>query len=284
MGYSTYSHVNYSKTASDFVGKTTEQIFTSTSIKQTMNPKNISVRECRDSENHPNTLPIIIGLDVTGSMGYIPANLIKRGLGTIMHTIINEGIADPAVCFVAIGDQYSDSAPLQVGQFESGDQELIHWLKDTWIERGGGGSAEESYQLAWYFAQNYVEADNWEKRKKKGIIITIGDEGFHATLGNFNHIFGSLQAEKMNTKELYEKVSEKWDIYHIHANDGSYNIQTPIGQRIINSWKDLLGQRVYIIDHHTDIPNKIAQIIKEHEADVKVKKDEDSTSDKPHML
>jgi len=265
MGYSSYSHINYTSASTKMKNLDRRQIFTSTSVPQTMDIKNLSVRECRDSEAHPEALPIIIGLDVTGSMGYIPEKLIKGGLGTIMHTIITTKIADPAVCFVAIGDQFSDQAPLQAGQFESGDQELIKWLREAWLEGGGGGSSEESYQMAWYFALNHVETDHWEKRKKKGIIITIGDEAVHSTLKNVAEAFGKSQAETMTTKELLEKVSEKWDVYHIHANDGSYPVHSSTGKRIVNSWKDLLGQKVYVVDNHTDIPKKIAEIIKEHE-------------------
>lgn len=38
------------------------------------------IRECRDSEEHPESLPIIIALDVTGSMGMVPHSLITGGL------------------------------------------------------------------------------------------------------------------------------------------------------------------------------------------------------------
>lgn len=40
----------------------------------------VGVRECRDSEEHPETTPIIIALDVTGSMGRIPHDLVKNQL------------------------------------------------------------------------------------------------------------------------------------------------------------------------------------------------------------
>jgi len=267
MGYSEYSHVSYAATARSFSDKSKDEIF-SHKIHQTMDPKQMSLRECRDSENHPKSLPIIIGLDVTGSMGYIPENMIKGGLGTIMHDVINNGIADPAICFVAIGDQFSDDAPIQVGQFESGDQDLVKWLQNTWLEGHGGGTAEESYQMAWYFALNNVETDHWTKRKQKGLIITIGDEAVHQTLDRVPQHFGKKQSDSMSTKELLDKIIEKWDVYHIHANDGSYPYEHTSGKNIVDSWRNLLGQKVFVVENHNDIPKKIVDIINEHEKNV----------------
>jgi hypothetical protein len=44
---------------------------------ESMNPRYF-FQESRDSEVHPNSVPIILGLDVTGSMGHIPYDLIRK--------------------------------------------------------------------------------------------------------------------------------------------------------------------------------------------------------------
>ena len=49
------------------------------------------IKESRDSATHPNSIPIIIALDVTGSMGQIPHSLVIDGLPTLMSTIIQHG-------------------------------------------------------------------------------------------------------------------------------------------------------------------------------------------------
>ena len=45
-----------------------QDFYQQTHIHKDLNPYKV-VRECCDSEEHPNTIPVIIGLDVTGSMG-----------------------------------------------------------------------------------------------------------------------------------------------------------------------------------------------------------------------
>src|SRR5690606_5631209 len=81
-----------------------------------------------------------------------------------------------SVLFLAIGDHETDSAPLQVGQFESGDAELDLWLTRTWLEGKGGANSGESYLLAWYFASKFTKLDSLDKRGQKGFLFTIGDE------------------------------------------------------------------------------------------------------------
>ena len=41
-----------------------------TNLASALNPYNV-IRECCDTEEHPNTIPVILALDVTGSMGSI---------------------------------------------------------------------------------------------------------------------------------------------------------------------------------------------------------------------
>src|SRR5882672_1510061 len=146
-------------------------------IHVSIDPKKIRRREARDSEAHPVTFPIIFGMDVTGSMLKIPQLLIKEGLPKMITDIIQGGVQSPALLFLAVGDSAArDRAPLQIGQFESGDEELDVWLERTWPEGGGGGNAGESYPWAWYFAGYHTTTDAWDKRKEKGLLVTFGDE------------------------------------------------------------------------------------------------------------
>ena len=133
MGGGSYSYNTSIVRASNvYASMDRNEVFTSTSLNPQMDIKN-KVRECVDSEEHPNAFPIIIGLDVTGSMGRIPYELITSGLPQIMKKIMDEGVKDPQVCFFGIGDSRSDTSPLQVGQFESSDELMEKWLKLVYL-------------------------------------------------------------------------------------------------------------------------------------------------------
>lgn len=223
MGSSTYCVQDRQTRAvsQGFYQQSVEQTFSSRSMPESMNPKKITIREARDSENHPESFPIIICLDVTGSMDTVPAHLIKDGLPTLVTDLMERGITSPAILFMAVGDHKCDAAPLQVGQFESGDAELDHWLTTVWLEHGGGGNGGESYFLPWWFAANRCVTDHWDKRKKQGLLITIGDEPCHSNIhrDDLERIFGNGEyPSSITSQKLLEAAQEKW--YCVHINLG----------------------------------------------------------------
>lgn len=237
-----------------------EEVFKQSNMHEDMNIKG-KVRECRFSEEHPDAFPIIIALDVTGSMGHVPDKLIRTGLPDIMKKILESGVKDPQVCFVAIGDQYTDSAPIQAGQFESSDELLDKWLKTVWLEGRGGGNGGESYQLAWQFADYHTDCDWINIRGKKGVLISIGDDAVHKSISSeeIKRLFDK-KLQSVTTSGLLSNVQLCWDVYHITLND--YNGSD---KNVQKQWNDLLG------DHHTvtedregnDIPKIISGMILE---------------------
>lgn len=239
--------------------KSAGEIFTQNAKRmahESMNPKGISFRESRDSSVHPNSVPIILGLDVTGSMGHIPHELIKEGLPKLMGGIIQGGVPDPALLFLGIGDHECDAYPLQVGQFESGDEELDMWLTRTYIESGGGGNAGESYLLAWYFAAFHTRTDAFEKRNQKGLLFTVGDEPCLKTLpaSAIREIMGAGQ-HTFTQFDLLEEARKKYEVYHINV------VHSDQAMRADGGWKELLGQNCLSIEDHREIPNVIKGII-----------------------
>ena len=219
MGGGSYIYDRASARSTSYRSQSREQIFNNRSIDPLMVIKG-KIRESCDSEEHPNSYPIIIGLDVTGSMGQIPENLIKDAFPEIMKTIQEKGVEQAQICFLGIGDHYSDSAPIQVGQFETSDELTEKWLKAIFIEGGGGGNNGESYLLSWYFAAFHTKIDAFEKRGIKGTLITIGDEPCHGNVSKevLQDLFGSGEKDGL-ASELLKEARKKWDVYHINVND-----------------------------------------------------------------
>lgn len=282
MGGGGYSSDDRSLRASacGYHTKSMSQIFSAKNINNAMNPHGIKVRESRDSKEHPNSLAIVLALDVTGSMGSIPHHLVKDGLPNVMDGIIKSGIKDPQVLFLGIGDHQCDDAPLQVGQFESSDELLDKWLTDLYLEGGGGANYGESYLLAWYFAGKHTSIDCFEKRKQKGFLFTIGDEPVLDSIPKsaLKGIMGEGQYGDMDATELLNKAREKYNVYHIHIKETSSGSR----QEVIDGWKQLMQDNLIVVDNHQDVSDVITALVK----DVKknIVKTNDNDNDNETML
>ena len=149
-------------------------IFSRNDCDPSMNPRGVVARLSRDSDKHPQSVGIVFALDVSGSMGEIPHQLATQTLPTFIDSVLPL-LPDPQILFLAFGNAYSDSSPLQVGQFESEAPLIDRWLASTHLE-GGGGGLGESYDLAMYFAARHTAMDCLEKRQKKGYFFMTGDE------------------------------------------------------------------------------------------------------------
>jgi len=259
MGSTLWSNDAYASLKSNYSTKSREQIFKQRGIHKDMDPKGITFRESRDSVAHPNSIAIAVNIDVTGSMGTIPEILIKEKLGKLMDTLITHGVPDAHVLFGGIGDQYSDRAPLQVGQFEAGTDELNECLTKIYLEGNGGGQNKESYSLAWLIASRHTSIDCFEKRNQKGFLFTIGDEGVHETLEkNFlTDLLGYEFAENISAKQLLSEAQRMYNVFHLHVTQTS----TGRSQSIIDSWKSLLGERVILVDDYNNISEIIATTV-----------------------
>ena len=270
MGYSSYSSDSRSirAEAMSYDTNSVEENFKSRSIQSAMNPTGLKLRESRDSDAHPNSVAIIIALDVTGSMLSVPQEMVKEGLPTIMSTIIQGGTPDPQVLFLGIGDHECDKSPLQVGQFESGDEELDMWLTQIYLERGGGSNDGESYMLAWYTAAFHTSIDCLEKRGQKGFLFTIGDEPVLPRIyaSSLKKIFGDGQYQDWKTTDLLARAQEKYNVFHIHTRE------TGTGRRWDSEekWKELLGQNLIVVENHTEIPHKIAEIVSKNTTEIPI--------------
>lgn len=242
MGGGSYNYIKARSRSTDYSTRNTKEIFSRSSMSPEMNIYN-RIRESRDSEEHPESFPIIIALDTTGSMDDIPRNIITNALPEIMKSILDAGIPHPQVCFLGVGDVYRDRDPLQCGQFESSDDLMEKWLKLVHLEGGGGGNGGESYNLAWYFAARHTSIDSFINRNKKGALITIGDEPCHKALSNadIKSQFGDSVECGFNSQKLLEMAREQWEPYHIHMGNGRWDYS------VIEGWKHLIGDNHLIV-------------------------------------
>lgn len=247
--YSTTSFVNYSNSRGRSV--TTDGLVTSTNLHDFYDQKRIHkdlapykvIRECVDYDEHPNTIPVILALDVTGSMDSACIRT-AQALNQIM-TSLYERYNDIEILVAGIGDLECDRAPVQVSQFEV-DVKIAEHLDKIYIEHGGGGNGYESYTVAWYFGLKHTKLDCW-KRGKKGIIITMGDEPLNPILykKQVNTVFGDTVEADVKTEDLYKMATERFDIYHIAVDDpaDSYSWYE---NAINRTFKPVLGDRLKV--------------------------------------
>lgn len=261
MGSGTFDAGAYRAYASTTAGKTTDEIYASSSLNKLLDPKGVKVRESRDSADNPQSTPLIVAIDVTGSMGIIADVLARKGLGTLFTEILDhKPITDPHVMFMAIGDANCDHAPLQVSQFEA-DNRIVEQLTQIYLEHGGGGNNFESYNLPWYFAANHTEHDSFKKRGKRGYLFTVGDEQAPKALtaDQIKKFIGDPQASDETPEQSLQDAQRLYDVYHIIIKEGDYARHSL--DRVRETWRSLLGQHVIELADHTKLSETIVGAI-----------------------
>ena len=250
MGYGDYSHAAHEALLQGRAGLPAQQIFRQSQCHPLMNPKGVRLRESRDSAEHPSSLGIVFALDVTGSMGDIPHLLATQELPKFMKVLVDCKVPDPQILMTAVGDATSDSAPLQVGQFETTAELMDQWLTWSYLEGGGGGSGEESYELALYFLALHTEMDCFVKRKKRGYLFMTGDERPYPVLSR--HIVESVVGDRLDDDlKLAEVIAEvqKTFVPFFLIPDA----QRRQYQNCERTWRDLLGDHVVCMDSAEDV-------------------------------
>ncbi len=262
MGSSTWSDDAYSHMKKSYASKSTDDIFTNNKTKKASNemlPFKVKFRESRDSDAHPETLGLMVWLDVTGSMGHIPEAMVREKLGTLMSTLNAHDLKDTQVFFGAIGDHISDKFPLQVSQFESGADELNKWLSSVYLEGAGGGQDTESYLLAWLFAARHTSIDCFEKRGQKGVLFTIGDEASWSSVSDnsLKEIMGYKQSDQISDVAILAEAKRMYHVFHIHVNEGSHRDDS----HVLGYWKNLLGENLIVLEDYNQIAEVIATTV-----------------------
>lgn len=223
-----------------------------------LNPFGVTVREARDSQEHPNSTPIVVLFDVTGSMGRVPVTLQKR-LGDLFDLLIRGGyVTDPQIMVGAIGDDVFDTVPLQIGQFES-DNRIDDQLREIYLEGGGGGDKREGYALAAHFLNTRAVTDSFDKRGHKGYVFLIGDEMNKGRLyaQSIRRFLGDETSEDLDVADVYATLAAKWNVFYVLPNLTSYYNDPEVESH----WRKLVGERFLKLENPDAVCDLIALTI-----------------------
>jgi len=189
------------------------------------------IRECT------NQTPIVVASDVTRSRGN-DSKIIYEKLPMLIGQIELKGYVEgAAISFAAIGDATVDEAPLQVSQFEA-DNRLDEALSKFWLEEGGGGSGQETYELAAYYYARRTKLATYDNHKEKGYFFFIGDEGFYPKVSkeHIKKVLGVEESKDIDAKKIFQELQEKFEVFFIYPQksweERKSDIDAEIKQRV----------------------------------------------------
>ena len=178
--------------------------------------------------------PLIVAVDVTGSMASWPAEIFDR-LPLLFNTL-SQYRPDMEICFAAIGDAAVDHWPLQTTSFASGF-DLEQQLGALYGE-GGGGDAPESYGLFAHWVNTHVQVPN---AKEPPFMIVFGDITMHektprqqvkTVLGDDEFGLGDH-----DSIEAWKRVSQRWNTWFLRRPTGSK------GDMVDKQWARAIGEK-----------------------------------------
>jgi hypothetical protein len=216
-----------------------------TAVHPDLDPKGVTARESRDSDDHPESLAIGVLFDVTGSMGGVPRTLQTK-LPDLLGLLLRKGYAEhPHILFGAVGDATCDRAPLQIGQFEA-DNRMDDDLGKILLEGGGGGQMRESYELAMYFMARHTSIDCFDERGKRGYLFMIGDELAYPKIKRREvaEVIGDDLERDLPIEDVLRELQRRYEVYFIIP-EGAYHSGS---RELKDFWQGLLGQHVLFLD------------------------------------
>lgn len=182
--------------------------------------------------------PILVAVDVTGSMAHWPAEIFDRL--PLLYQTLSQYRQDVEISFAAIGDATSDRFPLQVTDFGKG-AELDERLAAIFGE-GGGGGAKESYELFAWFVQNRVSTPEAEKP----FLIVYGDEGFYPSVDpeQVRHYLGVSIEKREPALPIFRDLMERFEVYLLRKSYGDPGEE----KKIVKQWEAALEpQRILAV-------------------------------------
>jgi len=174
--------------------------------------------------------PLIIGVDVTGSMAGWPAEIFDRL--PLLYNTLSQYRPDLQICFAAIGDAGCDRWPLQVTPFAGGFD--LEQLLGSLFGEGGGGDAPESYGLFAHWVNTHVEI---KTNGEKPFLIVFGDITMHEEVpaGQIQHYLGDGVRKSVNAVKAWQEVCRRWNVWFLRRPTGR------VGDEVDRQWGQAVG-------------------------------------------
>jgi len=182
--------------------------------------------------------PLIIAIDVTGSMADWPFEIFDRL--PLLYNTLSQYREDVEICFAAIGDAAVDRWPLQVTTFASGFD--LEQLLGSLYGEGAGGDAAESYGLFAQWVNTHVKIPDLQE---KPFLIVFGDAPMHPTIptSQIAHYLGDKPAKDVDTYKAWNQVIRNWNTWFLRRPTGKP------GDLVDTQWGKAIGeQKIFHID------------------------------------
>ena len=176
--------------------------------------------------------PLIIAIDVTGSMSSWPFEIFDRL--PLLYNTLSQYREDLEISFVAIGDARVDNWPLQTTTFADGFD--LEQLSGALYGEGGGGDAPESYGLFAHWVNTHVEIPNAEDLP---FLIVFGDIHMHKKIhkATIEKYLGDKAWRDIDSFDAWEKVTQNWNTWFLRRPNGKR------GDKIDRQWARAIGEK-----------------------------------------
>ncbi|MBM3153256.1 MAG: hypothetical protein FJZ96_13810 [Chloroflexi bacterium] len=182
--------------------------------------------------------PLIVAIDVTGSMASWPFEIFDR-LPLLFNTL-SQYRPDLEICFAAIGDAAVDRWPLQVTTFASGFD--LEQLLGSLFGEGAGGDAPESYGLFAHWVNTHVEIEN---AADMPFLIVFGDVHMHPSIPRaqvMKYLGDDPQAD-VDAIDEWRKLTKRWNTWFLRRPSGKR------GDQVDQQWAEAIGeQKIFRIE------------------------------------
>ena len=181
--------------------------------------------------------PLIVAVDVTGSMANWPAEIFDRL--PLLYNTLSQYREDLEICFVAIGDAGCDNWPLQATTFASGYD--LEQLLGSLYGEGGGGDAPESYGMFAYWVNTHIRVPN---AGEKPFLIVFGDAPMHPSTPykQIQHFLGDNIRQDVNSLQAWQQVTQNWNTWFLRRPTGKP------GDKVDKQWAQAItAQKIFHI-------------------------------------